>query len=105
MDKDKEKEEQMMREWLQRSARDDGEKYFENLIYSLKGVIEEVERNRSHWREAMDNGNYPNGDPLGNDLKVNEIVWTVNHVQQLNLHHEQAARVAARLAQAYEIDL
>ena len=100
---DKEKEKKMIKEWLQRSARSNGEKYFENVIYSLMSAIAEVERNRDHWIEAMDDGKYPNGDPLGSDLKVNEIVWTVNYLQQLNLHHEEATRVTARLAQAFDI--
>jgi len=96
---------EMRKEWLQDSARNDGESYFNNVIYSLKSTIKEVERNRNHWREAIDNGKYPSGEPLGNDLKVNHVVWNANHVQQLNLYHEQATRVTARLARAYKVDV
>jgi len=99
------KERKMMEEYQQKSARKLAEDYFENVLYSLRSAIEEVERNRNHWREAMEGGSYPDGSPLGDDLKVNEIIWTANYLQQLNVRHEQATRVTAKLAQAFNVYL
>ncbi len=82
-----------------------GNNYFDGVLYSLKSELEDVERKQKHWNNAIANGKYPDGKPLGNDLKANEIIWTIDSLQQINLHHELGARAVAKLAAAFDIDL
>ena len=94
-----------MKDFQKTNAIRTGNQYFDSIEASLQSELEDVKRQRKHWLEAMNDGKYPDGKPLGNDLKVNEIVWTMHSLQQLNLYHELGARAIARIAVAFDVDL
>jgi len=84
-------------------AIDTAEDYFDQVKHSLKSAMEELERNHKHWKDALAGGTYPDGSPLNKSLIINQVIWTVHTVQQINLHHELAARATAKLAKTFDI--
>jgi len=94
-----------MKDFQRTSAIRTGNQYFDSIESSLLSELEDVKRKRVHWLKAMNDGKYPDGKPLGNDLKVNEIVWTMHSLQQLNKYHELGARASVKIAMAFDVDL
>ena len=102
---EEEKMEKKMKEYQRKSAIGTANQYFDSIADSLRRELEDIERKRKHWEKAIANGKYPDGKPLENSLKINEIIWTMHSLQQLNLHHELGARAIAKIAVAFDVDI
>jgi uncharacterized protein YeaC (DUF1315 family) len=97
-------EKEEIKEYKKERAIERGQDYFESVKDTLKRALKEVERNEKHWREAIDNGNYPDGSSLPNELKTQKIERTVNYLEQINLRATDACLAIAQLAVAFDIE-
>ena len=89
--------------FLLKSAVKNGEDYFDSLINSLKGKIDDIKQNKRHWKDAVRKKTYPDGRQLRKELIVQQIEWTAHAVSQIDLHYDKAIRAASQLTIAFNI--
>ena len=87
--------------FLLKSAVKNGEDYFDSLINSLKGKIDDIKQNKRHWKDAVRKKTYPDGRQLRKELIVQQIEWTAHAVSQIDLHYDKAIRAASQLTIAF----
>jgi len=98
-------EEKTVELWMKENAVREGEKYFDQVIYTLKSQIEDVKRNKKHWKLALKGKKHPNGYVPEKKLIVEQIEWNIDAMQQINLYHSLGARAMAVLTTAFKIEL
>ena len=98
-------EEKTVEVWMKESAVREGEKYFDQVIYTLKSQIEDVKRNKKNWKLALKGKAHPNGHVPEKKLIVEQIEWNIDAMQQINLYHSLGARAMAVLTTAFKIEL
>lgn len=98
-------EEKTVEKWVKESAVRDGEKYFDNIIYTLKSQIEDIKRNKKNWKLAVKGKAHPNGYVPEKRHIVEQIEWNINAMEQINLYHSLGARAIAALTSAFKIQL
>jgi len=99
------KMDKIVEQWMLKAAIKSGDDYFEHLLNSLKGQIDDVKRNKKHWKDAVKKKTYPDGKQIRKEIIVQQIEWTVHSMDQLNKNTDKAMTAIIRLTKAFNIDL
>ena len=91
--------------WLKKNAIKDGDEYFDHVIYSLKGQIEEARKAKKSWKTALTGKPQPNGYVPEKNTIIQYIEWNMHRMEQTDFHNSEGARAMVQLANAFKIQL
>lgn len=103
--KENAKMDRIVEKWRVKSAIKSGDDYFDNLLNSLRGAIDDVKRNKRHWKDAVKKKTYPDGRQIKKELIVQQIEWTVHAMDQFNKQTDKATTALIKLTKAFDIDM
>ena len=94
-----------LEQWLEKNAIKNGEEYFDKVIYALKSKMEDVKKDKRNWKLAVKRKPHPNGYIADKNVIINQIIWTMDSVKQIDFHYGDGARAVGLLSTALKIQL